>query len=142
MVIRDANVEANEVVFTGSYGIMMNFWFVDFFGNKTHSDHYDIAIVVESSAINCGISSPKLYYIFVKSFIRNFIEFIQLTGRLKRTIICLEQDQIHIWLSLPHFSSIHFTILSVENSIEQHRQLDELWIVKKLLWWDLSVSII
>ena len=85
-LLREASVDGDTVVLTGSDGIMMKTWLVDLFADKTTSVNCKIMVVVGTSAINCGISSPSLYYIFVKGFPRSICELIQLMGRLKRGI--------------------------------------------------------
>ena len=83
-ILREAGVCGDTVVLTGSDGIMMKSYPVDLFADKTSSVNCRIAVVVGTSAVNCGISSPKLYYIFGKGFLRSFNEMVQLMGRLKR----------------------------------------------------------
>lgn len=84
-LLRDESIDGDTVVITGLDGIMMKSWLVDLFGGKSSSDVCDVAVVVGTSVVNCGISSASLYYIFCKGFPRTFIEFTHLLGRLKRT---------------------------------------------------------
>ena len=60
-ILREAGVCGDTVVLTGSDGIMMKSYLVDLFIGKTTSEHCKIAVVVGTSAVNCGISSPMLY---------------------------------------------------------------------------------
>ena len=101
-MLREASVVGDTVVLTGSDGIMMKTWLVDLFADKTTSINCKIIVVIGTSAINCGISSPALYYIFMKGFPRNICELIQLMGRLKRgSGERKKQDRVHLILSLP-----------------------------------------
>lgn len=78
-----------------------------FFADRITSKECDIIAVVGTSALNCCISSDLLYYIFVKSHPRTFVELIQLISRLKHgNGKCVLQDQIHILLSIPNFVTI------------------------------------
>ena len=79
-ILREDSIDGDTVVITGLDGIMMKSWLVDLFGGKIRSDVCDVAVVVGTSAVNCGISSAHLYYIFCKGFPRTFIEFTQLLG--------------------------------------------------------------
>ena len=113
---------------------MLKSWLVDLFADKIKSDICDIIAIVGTSAVNCGISSNNLYYIFVKRHPRSFLELVQLLGRLKRgggtrTM----QDEIHILLSMPNFISIFLSIVQHENETEKQRQLKELRIVTEIL---------
>ena len=54
------------VVITRSDGIMMTSWLFNLFGAKIRREVCDVAVVVGTSAVNCGISSSSLYYIFIK----------------------------------------------------------------------------
>ena len=67
-LLRETSVDDNTLVLTGSDGIMMTTWLVDLFSDRTTSVNCKIMLVVGTSAINCGISSPSLYYIFVTIF--------------------------------------------------------------------------
>ena len=126
-LLREASVVGDTVVLTGSDGIMMKTWLVDLFADKTNSINCKIIVVIGTSAINCGISSPALYYIFMKGFPRNICELIQLMGRLKRgSGERIKQDRIHLILSLPYFVSVYYSILSLSNQSEMNRQLKEL----------------
>jgi len=118
-LLREASVDGDTVVLTGSDGIMIKTWLIDLFVDKTTSLNCKIMVVIGTSTINCGISSPSLYYIFMKGFPRN-ICLIQLMGRLK----CgsgerIKQDRILLILSLPYFVSIYFSILSLSNKSEK-----------------------
>ena len=124
----------DTVVLTGSDGIMMKSWLVDLFADKTTSVNCNISVVVGTSAVNCGISSPALYYIFMKGYPRNICELVQLMGRLKRgSGDRIKQDQIHFMLSVPYFTSIYYSVLSEENNDEMNRQLKELRNVTSLV---------
>lgn len=108
----------------------MKSWLVDLFPGKTSSNNCRIFVVVGTSSVNCGISSPLLYYIFVKGPLRSFNELVQLRGRIKRGKSDRDkQDRIHLMLFLPHFSTMYFSILSESNNRERERQLRELRIV-------------
>ena len=82
---------------------MMKGWLVDLFGGNITIEVYDVAIVVETSADNCGISSTFLHYICWKGFPRSFIEFVQLVDRLRRGSSRSMQEKIHIILTLQQF---------------------------------------
>ena len=106
----------------------MKTWLVDLFADKITSVNCKIMVVVGISAINCGISSPSLHYIFMKDFPRSICELIQFMGRLK----CgsgepMKQDQIHLIVSLHYFVSVYFSILGLSNKSEKDRQLKELF---------------
>ena len=91
-------------------------------------------VVVGTSAINCGISSPPLYYIFMKGFPCSICELIQLMRRLKRgSGERMKQDQIHLIVSLPYFVSVYYSILSLTNKNEKDRQLKELVNVTRMI---------
>ena len=133
-ILRDAGITGDTVSLTGGDGIMMKAWLVDLFADKLKSDSCDILAIVGTSAVNCGISSNNLYYIFVKGHPRSFLELIQLLGRLKRGCgVRLMQDQIHIMLSVPNFISVFQSILQHDNENEMKRQLKELRIVTAIL---------
>ena len=133
-ILREAGVCGDTVVLTGSDGVMMKSYLVDLFAGKTSSVNCRIAVVVGTSAVNCGISSPQLYYIFVKGFLRSLNELVQLMGRLKRGKgDRLKQDRIHVMLSLPHFCTMYYTILSESDESERDRQLCELRIATSVL---------
>ena len=118
-ILRDAGITGDTVSLTGGDGIMMKAWLVDLFADKLKSDSCDILAIVGTSAVNCGISSNNLYYIFVKGHPRSFLELIQLLGRLKRGCgVRLMQDQIHIMLSVPNFISVFQSILRHDNENE------------------------
>ena len=121
------------VVITGSDDIMMKSWLFNLFGGKIRREVFDVAVVVGTSAVNCGISSSSLYYIFCKGFPRTFIEFVLVLGRLKRTPIRLMQDRIHILLSISSFTTSYFMILNEENVEERYRQLHEFRSVTEML---------
>ena len=94
---------------------------------KITSENCDMLAIVGTSAVNCGISSNNLYYIFVKGHPRSFLELIQLLGRLKRgggerRI----RDKIHTLLSIPNFISVYYYILQHDNKAEMDRHLREL----------------
>ena len=98
-ILRDADLIGYTVILTGANGIMIKSWLVDLFAGKIHSDKCDISSSIGTSAVNCGISSNKLYFIFVKGHPRSFQELIQLMGILKqrngeRTM----KDKLHIFL--------------------------------------------
>ena len=104
-----------------------------FFCRQITSKEYDI-VIVGTSAVNCGISSNSLYYIFVKGHPISFLELIQLMGILKRgSGKLLVQDQIHILLSIPNFIYIYHSILKHEDETEIDRQMRELRIVTSVL---------
>ena len=133
-ILRDGNITGDVVVLTGSDGIMMKSWLVDLFAGKTSSDNCKIVVVVGTSAVNCGISSPTLYYICVKGFPRSLNELVQLMGRLKRgNGVRVKQDRIHLMLSLPLFSTMYFTILSEIDEGERARQLQEIKTVIRII---------
>merc|ERR1740136_210339 len=103
-ILREGNMPGDVVVLTGSDGIMMKAWLVDLFAGKITSVNCNVVVIVDTSAVNYGISSPTLYYIFVKGFLRSFNELVQLMGKLKRgNSERVKQDRIHLMLSLPHF---------------------------------------
>lgn len=55
-------------------------------------------------------------------------------GRLKRGKgERVKQDRIHIMLSLPHFITMYYTILSECDTPERNRQLCELGIVTQII---------
>ena len=60
-LLREASLNGDTVVLTGSDGIMMKTWLVDLFADKTTSVNCKIMVVAGTSAVNCGISSPSLY---------------------------------------------------------------------------------
>ena len=61
-ILRKEDIQGDTVVLTRSDGIMMKGWLVDLFSGKIQNDVCDVAIVVGTSAVNCGISSSSLYY--------------------------------------------------------------------------------
>ena len=132
-ILRKEGIPGDVVVLTGSDGIMMKGWLVDLFSGKIASEICDVAIVVGTSAVNCGISSSSLYYVCWKGFPRTFIEFVQLLGRLKRNNSRSMQDTIHIVLSLRYFSSTFAAIFKQENINEQRRQLHEFRQVTRIM---------
>ena len=133
-ILRNGNIPGDVVLLTGSDGIMMKSWLVNFFAGKTSSDNCNIVVVVGTSAVNCGISSSTLYYIFVKGFLQSINELVQLMGRLKRGKgERVKQDCIHPMLSLLLFSTIYFTILSEIGEGERARQLQEIMTVVKVI---------
>lgn len=94
----------DDIVLTGPDGIMIKSWLVDLFAGKIISINCNMLVVVGTSAVNCGISSPTLYCIFMKDFPRNLCELVQLMGRTKRgSGDRVKQDMIHLILSLPYF---------------------------------------
>ena len=106
---------------------------MDLFSGNIKSDVYDVAIVVGTSAVNCGISSLSLYYVCWKGFPRKFIEFGQLLGRLKRDSNRLMQDTIHVVPSLRQFTSTFTAIFKEENVDEQRRKLHEFRQVTRIM---------
>ena len=112
LMLRDAGIAGDTVVLTGGDGIMMKSWLVDLFADKITSENCDMLAIVGTSAVNCGISSNNLYYIFVKGHPRSFLELIKFLGRLKRGSGERKmQDKIHILLSIPNFISVYHSIL-------------------------------
>ena len=87
-ILRDAGITGDTVALTGGDGIMIKAWLVDLFADKIKSDHCDILAIFGTSAVDCGISSNNLYYIFVKGRPRSLLELIQILGRLKRGLWC------------------------------------------------------
>ena len=65
-ILKDADIGGDTGVSTGSDGVMMKTWLVDLFTAKIHSDNCDIIAIIGTSAVNCGISSNKFYYIFMQ----------------------------------------------------------------------------
>ena len=99
LTIINETITGDTVLLTGDDVIMMKSWLIDLFSGKIHSDNCDISDIISNSAVNCGISSNKLYFIFVKGHPRSFQELIQLMGILKqrngeRTM----KDKLHIFL--------------------------------------------
>lgn len=76
VILRDSGVEGDTVVLTRDDGAMMKLWLIDLFARKIQSENYDICAIIGTSAVNCGISSNDLYYIFVKGHPRSFLELI------------------------------------------------------------------
>ena len=106
-LLREASIDGDTLVLTGLDGIMTKTWLVDLFVDKTTSVNFKIMVVVGTSTINCGISSPSLYYIFMKGFPRSICKLIQLMGRIKHgSGEQMKQDQIHLIVSLPYFVSV------------------------------------
>lgn len=65
-ILRKEGIQVETVVLTGSDRIMMKGWLVNLLSGKICSNKSDVAIVVGTSALNCGISSLSLYYICCK----------------------------------------------------------------------------
>jgi len=66
LILRGASIPGDAVVLTGGDGIMMKSWLVDLFADKMSSKECDIIAIVGTSAVNYGVSSNSLYYMFVK----------------------------------------------------------------------------
>ena len=63
----------------------------------------------------------------MKGFSPSFNELVQLVGCLKRGKGERDkQDRIHLMLSLPHFITMYYSILSEPNDVEREHQLREL----------------
>ena len=133
-ILRDADIGGDTVLLTGGDGVIMKTWLVDLFAAKIHSDNCDIISIIGTSAINCGISSNKLYYIFMQGHPRSYLKLIQLMGRLKRGNGQQKiQDKLHIFLSLSIFVSVLYSILfSHEDTKERRRQMNEMRTVTRI----------
>jgi len=133
IMLRDTSIAGDTAAFTVGDGIMMKSWLVDFFADKITSENCDMLAIVGTSAVNCGISSNNLYYIFLKGHPRSFLELIQLLGRLKCGGERIVQDRILVLLSIPKFISVCHSILRHDDKIEMDRQMKTLRIVTQIL---------
>ena len=124
-ILRKEGIKGDTVGLTVSDEIMIKGWLVDLFSGKIQSHVYDVAIVVGTYSINCGISSSSLYYVCWKGFPRTCIESVQLLGILKRESNILMQDTINITFPLRYFTSTFTAISKEENFNEQRKQLHE-----------------
>ena len=103
-------IPGDTVVLIGADRVMMNSWLVDLFSSKIKIHVCDIVVVIKTSAVNCGISSNILHYIFMKSHPRIFSEVVKLMGRLKCGIdIRLTTDWIHLLLLISNFSLLLYS---------------------------------
>ena len=55
-ILRDADIAGDTVVLTG----MMKQWLVNLFAGKIHSDKCYIITIIDTSAVNCNISSNEV----------------------------------------------------------------------------------
>jgi len=94
-MLRKEEIPCDTLVWTESDEIMMKGWLVDLFRGNITSDVCDVANVIDTSAVTCGISNSLLYDGCWKIFPGTFIEFVQLLGRLKREINQIMQDTIY-----------------------------------------------
>ena len=121
------------VTLVGNDGIIMKSYLVDCFSGRIISTACNIAGLVGTNAINCGINSSELYYIILKGFPRSITELFQLLGRLGRTSKRAHQDMIEIVVSLPSFLNVYFSVLNSDNQREKARLMMELRTVSQLI---------
>ena len=119
-------MERDVVSLVGNNGVIMKSYVVDTFLGRLQSRVCNIACLVGTNAINCGINNKSLYYIILKGFPRSISELFQLLGRLCHTEQQLYQDTIEIMLSLPEFMKVYFSAFNTVNKREQVRLLMEL----------------
>lgn len=108
MILRYASITGDTLSLTGGDGIRTQSRLVDLFTYKIAREHCDILAIFGTLAVDCGISSNYLYYIFVKSHPKSSLKLVQLFGRLKHGCgVSLMQDQIHILVSTTNFISVY-----------------------------------